>query len=75
MKERFGETRMEDDIIQRAQRGDQRAFQQLVEGYSDLAWRTARVLLAERAAAEDAVQEAWLDTWRGLPRFQLARPF
>ncbi len=66
---------MEDDIIQRAQRGDQRAFQQLVEGYSDLAWRTARVLLAERAAAEDAVQEAWLDTWRGLPRFQLARPF
>ena len=66
---------MEDAIIQRAQLGDQAAFRQLVEAYADVAWRTARVLLADREAAQDALQEAWLDAWRGLPRFQRGRLF
>ena len=66
---------MEETIIRRAQMGDQRAFQQLTELYHDIAWRTARVLLSERTVAEDALQDAWLDVWRGLPRFQIYRPF
>src|SRR3989442_1190574 len=65
----------EDDLIRRAQLGDQGAFRQLVEFYSPLAERTARAFLADRAGAEDAVQEAWLDAWRALPRFALGRPF
>src|SRR5579859_1607414 len=66
---------MEDMIIHHAQIGDQRAFQQLVETYNSVAWRTACVLLSNRAAAEDVMQEAWIDAWRGLPHFQHGRPF
>lgn len=66
---------MEDTIIQRAQMGDQLAFQQLIEAYNAIAWRTVQVLLPDRAAAEDVMQEAWLDVWRGLSRFQRGRPF
>ena len=66
---------MEETIIHLAQKGDQRAFQQLVDIYHDVAWRTARVLLSERTTAEDALQDAWVDAWRGLPRFQTGRPF
>lgn len=66
---------MEDTIVQRAQMGDQWAFQQLIETYNALAWRTAQVLLPERAAVEDVMQEVWLDVWRSLSRFQRGRPF
>ena len=66
---------MEDEIIQRAQAGDHAAFRVLVERYTVLTSRTARVLLADRAAAEDAIQDAWLDAWRNLHRFQPGRPF
>jgi RNA polymerase sigma-70 factor (ECF subfamily) len=65
----------ESSIIRRAQTGDQRAFQQLVETYHALVWRTARALLGEAAAAEEVAQEVWLDVWRGLPTFRLDRPF
>lgn len=65
---------MEREIVQRAQRGDQRAFQQLVESYGQLAWRTAYILLPDPGLIEDALQEAWLDVWRGLTTFQPARP-
>lgn len=65
----------EDDLVRRARLGDQDAFRQLVEVYGTLTERTARVLLADRSDAEDAVQEAWLDAWRGLRGFELGRPF
>lgn len=66
---------MEEALIQRAQLGDTAAFRQLVEAHTALAWRTARVLLPNRAAAEDALQEAWVDVWRGLAGFHAGRPF
>jgi RNA polymerase sigma-70 factor, ECF subfamily len=62
-------------MLRRAQRGDPDAFRQLVELYGMLTERTARALLATRAQAEDAVQEAWLDVWRGLPTYDCSRPF
>jgi RNA polymerase sigma-70 factor (ECF subfamily) len=37
--------------------------------------RTARVLLSNRTDAEDAAQEAWLDAWKAMPRFQVERAF
>jgi len=66
---------MEDDLIRRTQGGDQAAFRTLVERYTPVAWRTARALLADRGAAEDALQDAWLDIWRAAPRLDPARPF
>jgi len=39
-----GGEQMEDTIIQRAQMGDQLAFQQLLEAYNAIAWRTVQVL-------------------------------
>lgn len=66
---------MEDELIARAQQGDTLAFRELVEQYSNLAWRTARVLLGDSARAEDATQEAWLDVWQSLHRFELGCPF
>ncbi len=66
---------MEDALIRRAQAGEQSAFRALVEQYTPVAWRVARALLAERGAAEDTLQEAWLDAWRGLPQLDPARPF
>jgi RNA polymerase sigma-70 factor, ECF subfamily len=66
---------MEDSTVFRAQMGNQVAFQQLIETYNTIAWRTARVLLPDRATVEDVMQEVWLDVWRGLPRFQPDRQF
>lgn len=66
---------MDDQAIQQAQIGNQLAFQQLIEIYNSMAWRTARVLLPEWITVEDVMQEVWLDVWRGLPRFQRGREF
>src|SRR4051812_47599516 len=66
---------LEEDLVRRAQAGEQQAFRQLVETYAGLVERTSRALLADRSLAEEAAQEAWLDAWRGLPRFQAGRPF
>src|SRR5689334_13753456 len=66
---------LEEDLVRRAQAGEQQAFRQLVELHALLVERTARALLADRGLAEEAAQEAWLDAWRSLPRFQAGRPF
>ncbi|HET9492901.1 MAG TPA: sigma-70 family RNA polymerase sigma factor [Chloroflexia bacterium] len=65
----------EKEIIARAQAGDRHAFRLLVERYAEVSSRTARVLLRNPTDAEDAAQEAWLDAWRALPRFESGRPF
>jgi RNA polymerase sigma factor (sigma-70 family) len=66
---------MEDELIERIRQGDASAFQELVESCATLAGHVARVLVPDRALAEDAVQEAWVDVWRGLPTFDARRPF
>ncbi len=65
----------ESSIIRRAQAGDERAFQQLVETYHTVVWRTVRALLSDATTTEEVVQEAWLDVWRGLSTFRANRPF
>ena len=65
---------MEEDDIQRAQKGDQQAFQRIVERHARVVWRTAAALLHDDALAEDAAQEAWVDVWKALKSFQLDRP-
>ncbi len=46
--------------------GDGSAFSQLIEPLLDPAFRLAAVMLADRPAAEDAVQEASIKAWRKL---------
>jgi RNA polymerase sigma-70 factor (ECF subfamily) len=56
--------------IQRAKAGDGRAFDQLLSPVLDPAFRLAMTMLNDRAAAEDAVQEAALKMWRNLGSFR-----
>jgi RNA polymerase sigma-70 factor, ECF subfamily len=65
---------MEENLIRRAQAGDQAAFRTLVERYLPVAWRICRILLADRGMAEDALQDAWIDVWTALPRVDMRRP-
>jgi RNA polymerase sigma-70 factor (ECF subfamily) len=46
--------------------GDPSSFSGLIEPLLDPAFRLAAVMLADRAAAEDAVQEASIKAWRKL---------
>lgn len=50
--------------------GDASAFSLLIEPLLDPAFRLAAVMLADRSAAEDAVQEASIKAWRKLRQFR-----
>jgi RNA polymerase sigma-70 factor, ECF subfamily len=58
------------DLIRRARAGDGRAFGELISPVLDPAFRLAMTMLSDRSAAEDAVQEAALQTWRKLGSFR-----
>lgn len=58
------------DLVDRAARGDIRAFEQLVISGSDRFFRVARAILGNDADARDAVQEAYVSAWRELPRLR-----
>lgn len=60
----------DDQLVAAAGRGDERAFDLLVGPHVDVAYRLAASMLGERAAAEDAVQDATLKAWRALPRLR-----
>lgn len=52
--------------LARAAKGDANSFTLLIEPLLDPAYRLAAVMLNDRAAAEDAVQEASVKAWRKL---------
>jgi RNA polymerase sigma factor (sigma-70 family) len=62
-------------LAERARRGDERAFEELVRMYQDLAFRTAFLLTRSAADAEDAAQTGFLKAWAALPRFRPGAPF
>ncbi len=57
------------------QRGETRAFAQLVQLYQDAAVRTPYLMTGDRQAAEDVAQNAFLNAFRHLHRFDPERPF
>jgi RNA polymerase sigma-70 factor, ECF subfamily len=64
---------LDDDLarrVERAKAGDGRAFGELLSPVIDPAFRLAMIMLNDRQAAEDAVQEAALKAWRKLDRFR-----
>ena len=61
-------------LVERASRGDQQSYAELVRRYSAIAHRTAS-LIAGSADAEDAVQEAFVRAFYALGRFRQESPF
>ncbi|NPA93675.1 MAG: RNA polymerase sigma factor [Chloroflexi bacterium] len=63
---------MSDELawIQAAQKGDLEAFNQLVLASQDAVYHVAYRILGERAAAEDATQEAFLKAWQAIGRYR-----
>lgn len=58
----------------RAQRGDARAFEQLVEPYREIAFRVAYLITRDPSDAEDATQDALVKAWQALARFRPDAP-
>lgn len=58
-----------------ARRGDQIAFRRLVETHARPLHRVCQRLLGDAAAAEDALQDAFINAWRGLEGFDGRSPF
>jgi RNA polymerase sigma-70 factor (ECF subfamily) len=57
-------------IIQHAQQGDLDAFNRLVLAYQDMVYNQAYRVMGERAAAEDATQEAFISAYRKLHTYR-----
>jgi RNA polymerase sigma-70 factor (ECF subfamily) len=64
----------ERELVLRAQRGDSRAYEELVRMYQEIAFRVAYLVTGNAADAEDAVQEAFVKAWRALGRFRPELP-
>jgi RNA polymerase sigma-70 factor (ECF subfamily) len=54
-------------LIQAALRGDEAAFETLVEERLPRTYRMALAILGSEADARDAMQDAWVAAWRSLP--------
>jgi RNA polymerase sigma-70 factor, ECF subfamily len=59
-----------DDVVARAQRGDEAAFQLLWERHHPQVFGMCARLLGRQADVEDAVQQTFLEAWRSLGRFE-----
>jgi RNA polymerase sigma-70 factor (ECF subfamily) len=65
----------ERDYVVAAQRGDERAFGELVRRHQRRAYAVARAIVLTHEDAEDAVQEGFLHAFRALDRFRSDQPF
>jgi RNA polymerase sigma-70 factor (ECF subfamily) len=63
------------EAIKRCQQGDREAFRHLVERYQKKAVGHAVAILFDRDDAEDAVQEAFIDAFQAIGRFDTSRTF
>lgn len=65
----------ENDLLERAKRGDADAYGELVTRYQALAARTAYVITGSAADAEDAAQDGFVKAYYALDRFRSGAPF
>jgi RNA polymerase sigma factor (sigma-70 family) len=65
----------EEELVERARRGDAAAFEELVVSYQGIAFRTAYLLAGDAADAEEAAQDAFVKAYRALGRFRRGAPF
>src|SRR5919204_5985003 len=60
----------ERELIDRCRRGDEGAFQELVDGYKNLVFALIARMVSDRSSAEDLAQDVFLRIHRGLPYFR-----
>ena len=65
----------EEELVERAKRGDDDAYEELVRAYQGIAFRTAYLVARSAADAEDAAQEGFVKAHRALGRFRRGSPF
>ena len=70
-----GRPRSEEGLVEGARRGDARAYEELVETYQGIAFRTAYLIAGNAADAEEAAQDGFVKAYRALGRFRHGAPF
>ena len=60
----------ERELVERCRRGEEAAFQELVDQYKDLVFAVIARTVQDRARAEDLAQDVFLRVHRGLPYFR-----
>lgn len=63
------------ELVELAKDGDVRAYEQLVERYREVAFRTAYLFTRDAADAEEAAQDAFVKAYYALDRFRSPEPF
>jgi RNA polymerase sigma-70 factor (ECF subfamily) len=62
------------ELVERARRGDLRAWETIVRSYQGIAFRTAFLLSGSAADAEEAAQDGFVKAYRALGRFRRGAP-
>src|SRR6202030_2473062 len=60
----------ERELVERCRRGDEGAFQELVDGYKNLVFALIARTVQDRTRADDLAQDVFLRIHRGLPYFR-----
>jgi RNA polymerase sigma-70 factor (ECF subfamily) len=63
------------ELVKRAQAGDTRGFDELVRRYQDRVYRLCFKILRHEDDAAEALQDAFLSAYRGLPNFKAESTF
>ena len=66
----MSEREIDQALVERAQAGDQRAFEQLVSKYQRKLGRLLSRFIRDQAEVEDVSQEAFIKAYRALPNFR-----
>lgn len=65
-----GNREIDQELVERAQRGDKQAFGMLVDKYQRKLGRLLSRLVRDQAEVEDVVQESFIKAYRALPNFR-----
>jgi RNA polymerase sigma-70 factor (ECF subfamily) len=65
-----GRPKDESELFARAQRGDTAAYEEIVQRYQQVAFRTAFVITGSAADAEEAAQDGFVKAYRALHTFR-----
>jgi RNA polymerase sigma-70 factor, ECF subfamily len=66
----MGDREVDQQLVERAQRGDKRAFELLVAKYQRKLGRLLSRMVRDQAEVEDVTQEAFIKAYRALPSFR-----